>query len=125
MLAEPAFVEIQENPAAGIERIDQRHGRVRLPEQVPEVRIGGEDRDLVEDGFAPRRLHRLGRGLVPLVKERPDVGVGDARQTLLTKGGISEEWWQLDERQLALGQRQQTVAQQLLGACPERVETPA
>jgi len=47
VVAEPAFVQVENDPVAAVDGIDQRKRGTLLPEDVPEVRIGGERRYLI------------------------------------------------------------------------------
>src|SRR6202034_2009922 len=82
VFSEQSFIEVQNHPVAPVHRLAEGKGRVLLPQNMAEARIGGKSRNLVEDRLAHDSLH----GLAGSFKAEAEVvGYVRVRHTLQTR----------------------------------------
>ena len=97
---------------------------MRLSYNVPEMRVGRECGNLIQDRFAHHGPHRLALLVVAKLEVMPDFSVADALHTLAPEGGVAEERCEFKEREAGLGEHPERIPQQFIGARSKRIEMP-
>src|SRR5713226_1714062 len=92
---------------------------------MAEVRIGSEDRRLIEDRLAHRGPHGLARLVITELEVLADLRVLDPLQAGAAEAGMGEKERELNERETVRRNHVERIPQEFIRPCPEGIEVPA
>src|SRR5579863_155042 len=125
LLAELSFLQIYNDPMTLVHRFLDRKRGTFLPHDVPEARIGGERRRLIQYRLPHRGPHRLARLVVAGFEVLPDLCVHDFLQARCSETAVREKRRELDKREPVRGEDVQRISKQLIRPSAEVLEMPA